>query len=163
MENLDKEIFFVQNPALGAAALWRFVIGYYSTANNPVPFPLLFVVLPITFRKELTDIINSTLTKSGLPKFSEKLFAQKSNNSLYTVSDMAINMRRLTLNAFTIGSATNLFYIDKASALVYPLYQSKTPKLKENAADVLKAAERLGIWCSQYSLNELCKWLKVRF
>lgn len=163
MGNLDKEIFFVQNPALGAAALWRFIIGYYSADNNPVPFPLLFVVLPITFRKELTDIINSTLVKSGLPKFSEKLFTQKTNNSLYTVSDMAINMRRLTLNSFTIGTATNLFYIDMDSALVYPLYQSKSPKLKENAADVLKAAERLGVWCSRYSLNELCKWLKVRF
>lgn len=126
MDNLDKEIFFVQNPALGAAALWRFIIGYYSTYNNPVPFPLLFVVLPITFRKELTDIINSTLLKSGLPKFSEKLFAQKSNNSLYTVSDRIHGMSSeiIALRKEEQKASSQLFALQKRQTEMRQLTES---------------------------------------
>lgn len=47
----DRDVMYVQNPAIGAALLWRFICGYYSNENKPVPFPLLFVVLPIGFNK----------------------------------------------------------------------------------------------------------------
>ena len=53
MNSQDLDVMYVQNPALGAVLLWRFTCGYYSNENRPVPFPLLFVVLPIVFRQDL--------------------------------------------------------------------------------------------------------------
>ena len=42
--NIDREIYYVQNPAIGAAALWQFICGYYSKESKAIPFPLLFIV-----------------------------------------------------------------------------------------------------------------------
>ena len=36
----DRDVMYVQNPAIGAALLWGFVCGYYSNENGPVPFPI---------------------------------------------------------------------------------------------------------------------------
>ena len=36
----DDEITYVQNSALGAVSLWRFICGYISVNNIPVPFPI---------------------------------------------------------------------------------------------------------------------------
>ena len=57
MNSQDLDVMYVQNPALGAVLLWRFTCGYYSNENRPVPFPLLFVVLPIVFRQDLCSVI----------------------------------------------------------------------------------------------------------
>ena len=70
MRNFDIDVRYVQNPAIGAALLWQFTCGYYINKNQPVPFPLLFVVLPIVFRQDLCSIIRSTQKASGLPKVS---------------------------------------------------------------------------------------------
>ena len=70
MSNQDLDVMYVQNPALGAALLWRFTCGYYSNENRSVPFPLLFVVLPIVFRQDLCSVIKSTQRASGLSKVS---------------------------------------------------------------------------------------------
>ena len=70
---INREICNVQNPAIGAAVIWRFICGYYSRENKGVPFPLVFLVLPIIFREELCDVIYTTQKKKGLTKLSEKL------------------------------------------------------------------------------------------
>ena len=57
---MNKEVYNVQNPAIGAAILWRFICGYKSKDNEPTPFPLLFIVLPIIFREDLCAVIKST-------------------------------------------------------------------------------------------------------
>ncbi len=159
---IDKEVYLVQNPALGAAILWKFIRGYYEKEQKAVPFPLLFFVLPIIFRNDLCDVISRTQQKSGLSKISEKLFNQKATNEIYTINNVAILLRQLTLKSIQIGIASGLFSIDYKTALVNPISKSK----KAMSADInnmLKAAEKLGTWCSEMSINELCKWLKVRF
>lgn len=47
INNIDREVYYVQNPAIGAAVLWKFIYGYYLKENKMIPFPLLFIVLPI--------------------------------------------------------------------------------------------------------------------
>ena len=78
MQNdLSRDIYLVQNPAIGAAILWRFVCGYYACENKPVPFPLLFIVLPVVFREDMCTVIKSTQKRKGLSKVSERLFENK--------------------------------------------------------------------------------------
>lgn len=163
MNNLNKEIYYVQNPALGSAILWRFIYGYYSLESQPAPFPLLFIVLPIILREDLSSIIASTRKKSGLSKVSEKLFSEKKNDNLYSISNVAIAMRPLTLDSFNIGIATNLYGMDKESALVYPMRETKMPNIPPAVKSLLNASEKLGAWCAQLSLREISNLLKVRF
>lgn len=91
MSSQDLDVMYVQNPALGTVLLWRFTCGYYSNENRPVPFPLLFVVLPIVFRQDLCSVIKSTQKASGLSKVSEKLFSGKLNDSIHYVNNTAIS------------------------------------------------------------------------
>lgn len=161
--NLLKEIYNVQNPALGSAILWRFVCGYYQHDNKPVPFPLLFVVLPVIFREDLCAVIKSTQKGKGLSKVSEKLFKDKKNDNLYSINNTAIVLRPLTLDAFTIGISTKLLSLEKTTALVYPLIQTKMTNTSDSTKILLEAAEKLGGWCAELSLLEICNWLKVRF
>lgn len=61
MSSQDLDVMYVQNPALGTVLLWRFTCGYYSNENRPVPFPLLFVVLPIPKTIPLIMLCNYVL------------------------------------------------------------------------------------------------------
>lgn len=79
INNIDREVYYVQNPAIGAAVLWKFIYGYYLKENKMIPFPLLFIVLPIILREDLCTAIKSTQKKKGLSKVSEKLFKDKKN------------------------------------------------------------------------------------
>lgn len=162
MSVISKEIYYVQNPAIGAAVLWRFSCGYHKSKSKPVPFPLLFIVLPIVFREELRQVISSTQRRSGLSKISEKLFDQKSINNLYTINNAAISLRPLSLDSIRIGLACGLLAVDYETALVYPLVETKK-KLSTDVNKLLDASEKLGEWCSELSLIEICKLLKVRF
>lgn len=164
MSNQDLDVMYVQNPALGAALLWRFTCGYYSNENRPVPFPLLFVVLPIVFRQDLCSVIKSTQRASGLSKVSEKLFSGKLNDSIHYINNTAIQIRELTLDAFNIAVEANLVSLSTQNAVVFPLtttIRKYTPK--GDCKSMLAAAEKLGTWCSELTLLEVSKWLKVRF
>ena len=161
--DLMKEIYNVQNPAIGATILWRFVCGYYAYDNAPVPLPLLFVVLPVIFREDLCAVIKSTQRGKGLSKVSEKLFKDKKKDELYSISNIAVMLRPLTLDAFVIGVSTKLFSLEKETALVYPLVQTKASGISDATKVLLEAAEKLGSWCAELSLFEVCNWLKVRF
>ena len=160
----DLDVKYVQNPAIGAALLWRFVCGYYQKESQPAPFPLLFVVLPITFRQDLCAVVKSTQKASGLSKVSAKLFEKKENDSIHFVNSTAIKLRPLTLEAFNISVKANLLSMIPETAAVFPVADKMikyTPK--GDAKDMLNAAEKLGTWCADLTMLEISKWLKVRF
>lgn len=164
MSTLDREVMYVQNPAIGAAVLWKFVSGYYANGNRPVPFPLLFVVLPIVFRQDLCAVIRGTQKASGLSKVSEKLFKNKENDSIHFVNNTAIQMRELTLKAFNIAVEANLVSMLAESATVFPVAAAVSKYIpKGDSKDMLNAADKLGVWCSELTMLEIAKWLKVRF
>lgn len=162
MNKMNKEVYYVQNPALGAAILWRFICGYYRKDSHLIPFPLLFIVLPIIFREDLREVIESTQKKSGLSKVSEKLFKGKNTNELYTINNTAIDLRKLSLDSIRIGIACGLFNVNMETALVYPLTET-SKRLSVETNKILAASEKLGAWCSEMTLIEICNWLKVRF
>lgn len=164
MRSSDRDVMYVQNPAIGAALLWKFTCGYYSNESQPIPFPLLFVVLPIVFRQDLRTVIKSTQKASGLSKVSEKLFSGKQNDSIHYVNTTAIQMRELTLEAFNIAVEANLVSLSAETAMVFPLtttVRKYTPK--GDCKDMMAVSEKLGAWCSELTLLEIAKWLKVRF
>ena len=157
------EVYMVQNPAIGAAILWRFVCGYKDKKGELTPFPLLFIVLPIIFKEELRNRIASTQKRKGLSKMSEKLFDDQRNDELYSINELALDFRQLTLDSFNVGSVSNLFQLKFEDALVYPVETKLKSSFSFDTMNLLKAAEKLGLWCAELSTLEICEWLKVRF
>jgi hypothetical protein len=170
MNSINKEIYLVQNPSISAAILWRFICGYYGNENSPTPFPLLFLVLPIIFRQDLCEVIKSTQRGSGLIKVSEKLFSERKdgqtyfrNDLLYSVHNAVNQYKHTSLSAIGVGLATKLFVLDTKTALLFPLTTSKKTGISASTKTLLDSAEKLGAWCSELTLHEISKLLKVRF
>ena len=65
MRNLTKEFYNIQNSALSAYLLSRFCLGYAEENEDMVPMPLLFIVLPMIYKKEIVDFISSTQKNQG--------------------------------------------------------------------------------------------------
>ena len=164
MNTTMDDVYAVQNPALGATIIWQFVSGYYSVNASAVPFPLLFVVLPIIYNEELRTVIKSTQARSGLSKISEKLIKHKSNDSLYSIHAVAESLKMTSLQSICIASDTKLIYVDLSSALVFPISNKKPPKLRSSEiAHMHSSAFKIGQWCAGLSLVDICRQLKVRF
>lgn len=163
MNKVDREIYLVQNPSLGAAILWRFVCGYYEQEKKPAPLPLLFLVLPIIFRQDLCEVIKSTRKGSGLSKVSEKLFSGRRNDQLYCVHNAAERYKETSLSSLGISVAAKLLVIDPKTALIFPLTQTNKKGIATATKNLLDAAEKLGSWCSELTLHEISTLLKVRF
>ena len=58
MGNLVKEFYNIQNPALSAYLLSRFSLGYMEENQDMAPMPLLFIVLPMMYKKEIVDTLH---------------------------------------------------------------------------------------------------------
>src|SRR6185503_5540826 len=72
---LQTEVQSMQNPALGAAMIWRFACGYCpaNTATAGIPLPLTFLVLPIMLHAQTREAISSTQQRSGIRQFQAGL------------------------------------------------------------------------------------------
>ncbi len=164
MNEFGREIYLVQNPAIGAAILWQFVCGYYygTEENKQVPFPLLFSVLPIIFRKDLRNVIEGTHKSSGLQKVAEKLFKGKQADLFYSIHDSAEQYKETTLTAIGIAVTKGLIAIETSTAAVLPLMQ-KVSRMPHSSDKILKLSDKLGGWCSGMTLHEISQLLKVRF
>jgi len=168
MSTLNRETVLVQNPALGAMLLWRFIAGFStgSKTSQPTPLPLLFLVLPICLHDPTAKLAESTQTGSGLRAFAGKFSA--SNNSkgdlLLAIHERALRMRGLTLTSLrlAVGSKLVLLVPEQGVALAGTMTPPRagvpTPIRK-----MTRVAEKLGGWCSVISLHEVSSVLRVRF
>ena len=165
MGNLSKEFENVQNPALGAYAIWNFSRGYYEYNNSFIPFQLLFIVLPIVFRADLVDIIASTQKQSGLRYFTDKFLTTKvlKNDMISHIHKASEEAKKLTLNSLQIAIHANLISIDIENGLVFPITTSEKKNESVSVKRLGKAAEKLGNWCARLTMYEISQILKVRF
>ena len=165
---LNEETRNVQNPALGAALLWRFASGYAqgSGENTPTPLPLLFLVLPIMFHQEIEQLLSSTQEGSGLRKCVSKFTDSRMSKTdlIFSIHTRALEMRELSMNSLSIAISSKLIMIDTDTGMAIPLTLTP-PKhgIQQSVLTFLRNAEKLGVWCSQVSLYEASNILKVRF
>ena len=168
MSILSKESRIVQNPALGAFLIWRFTVGYEQGSENEdgTPLPLIFIVLPILLHPEICEFVINTQRASGLRAFAGKFVSSKVSKSdlLLAINKRAINFRSLTMHSLNLAVNARLTTIAPDNGIVIPL--SNTPPksgIPESITSLFKAAEKLGVWCSQVSLHEISIILKVGF
>jgi len=166
MSTLAKEVRNIQNPALGAGLIWRFVCGYIAShpTHEPIPLPLLFLVLPIILHEQTEEFVKNTQKSSGLRAFVAKF--GKSENSkqdvLLAVHDRMLALRHLSMESIRLSLATHLLYLDVAKAI--PLSETQTEVgIPPEVRRLMKSAEKLGFWCGSLTMHEIATTLKVRF
>jgi len=168
MSSLNKEIRNVQNPALGAMLLWRFVVGYSDGSDIAahVPLPLMFIDLPIMLHKDTVAFVTSTNKPTGLRGFVNKFNESRTSKSdlITSIHQRALQMRELTSKSLALALSANLIAIDAKTGLVAALSIS-TPKfdVAGSVRELLRGSEKIGYWCSKLTMHEISVILKVVF
>lgn len=157
----------MQNPALGAVAIWRAAVGYSVAHRQSLPMllPLTFLVLPLVLMDDTRDQILATRSDSGLRRLVEKLESSKIKrvDSILAIHDRALRWRRLTLQSIQIGVATGLISLDAQRPAVEPLSKASPRLVSERTRPLLRAAESIGKWMAPLSPYEISALLHVRF
>jgi hypothetical protein len=149
----------VQNPALGAAAVWSAASGHYIEDERPLPFHLAFLVLPIVLHRETRDIVSSTYESSGLVKFAFKYKGHEDN--LLAVHTRSLMLRTLTLDSISTALAAQLLSLDYANAALTPAKVRGRPRQARDTEEILDAATKVGRWFAQLPLWQICSMLRV--
>jgi hypothetical protein len=165
MTILSREAQNVQNPALGAAILWRFCCAYAANhpANDPPALPVLFVVLPIVLHQATAELLRHTRSSSGLRAFAAKFgdTTVSKQDLLLQIHDRSLRWRTLTLQSLELASAGHLVHLTEMGDVI-PLSKTKARGLPDEVKQLMADAEKLGAWCGPLTLHEIAITLKVR-
>ena len=164
IEKMYNEIEKIQNPALGAIVLWRFIDIYNENKieYNKKLLELVFIVLPIVFNEEISNYIISTRKMSGLNKVIEKMMKDKKVDYIYQINDNIKNMKELTIESLQIAIASRLISVNKKLEL-QSIYNKNLPRNYKKTKRFIDISEKLGYWLSELNKYEREKILKVRF
>jgi hypothetical protein len=158
------EFGIIQNPALGAYALWQFGLGFQAEESRAPVLPLSFLVLPLLLHRPTLDKISSTRKRSGLSVFAAKLGEEREN--LIAVHDRALMLRGLTLQslAFAVNAGLITVKYDEATARSNSLHaRLKSPLVPERIRGFSGAADKLGAWFSRAGLSQVASTLRVAY
>ena len=165
MTMLAREAQNVQNPALGAAVLWRFCCGYAEArrTSDPPRLPLLFLVLPIVLHQATAELLRRTRATSGLRAYAAKFgdAAVSKQDLLLQIHERAFRWRPLTLQSIELAAAGRLLHLSNDGE-VTPLSRTKARGLADEVKHLLADAEKLGAWCGQLTLHEVTTTLRQR-
>jgi Family of unknown function (DUF6521) len=164
MDRSLTELEIIQNPALGAFALWRFGTGYQSDDGHRAPFPLFFLVLPLVLHQRTLNLIASTQRTSGLTLFAAKLAEEREN--LMAIHNRALVLRRLSLQSLAMGVSQGLLTVNVKDVTVRANTADavlRVPVLPNRITGFSRAPEKLGYWFSKFSLHQVASTLVVDF
>jgi len=160
------EAWITQNPALGAAIIWRCACGYQSAHKfkSALPLPVAFTVVPLIFSKGLFEVLSHTNRDSGLRKFAEKFSDTKGakQDLLLSLHDRCLRWRDISWASLRQAFAGRLLTLTSDGLLV-PLTETPPRGVPSKAAALLKNAEKLGFWYGGLSIHEVSTLLKIRF
>jgi len=152
----------IQNTGLAAEAIWQAVNEAYETKGRAegVPFPLVFLVLPLTFHKR-TAIALASKTQPGA--IYKALAADREIPVGLQARMQAMSDR--TLSALSIGFSTGLLKLDQdQQRQIIP--GKKTPPVAhvtEDVKTILKAAKRVGQTFAELTIVQLASHLEIKF
>lgn len=162
---LAREAQNVQNPALGAALIWRFCCGYgaaHPTGDSP-PLPVLFLVLPIVLHQATAELLRRTMVSSGLRAYAAKFGDSKISKQdlLLQIHERTLRWRTLSLQSIELAAAGRLIHLSESGEAV-PLSRTKARGLSDEVKQLMADSEKLGSWCGKLTLHEITMTLKVR-
>ncbi|MHC8342820.1 three component ABC system middle component [Pseudomonas sp. RT6P73] len=156
------EVYLVQNPALGAVLLWKFVEGYKRGCGGRCPsLPLLFIVLPILLSEHLRLQISSTQESSGIRLFAAKF--SKTQEELFAIQHRMLKLRDSSLSSLSIAVECGLLTLDHSCALVDSSIKNLPRGVVDEIKVLAKLSAKLGVWCSALNIQEVQAALRIEF
>lgn len=153
----------IQNPALGALAIWQFVVGFASRNDRGTPLDYIYTVLPIVANAEMREVI--CRTNGGLLAYRTKLTKDEKGNVIIGAVSMIPYMHKPTSRALRVALSSNL--IERCGETLYfrPKLRNLPTSLmlSEIEKDYKKAAKRLGAQMAQMTREEIFSILGIRF
>jgi hypothetical protein len=149
------EYEIMQNPALGANALWAFSQGFLS--RQPENAKLLTLwhlvsVLPLVYQETSRKMILKRREASGLRSILDRdpKNSISQNEVVFDINSRLQAMKDRTFRSLNIAIACKLIYLEDGY-----FSSSKPFKLPKNISietrDILKAANKLGFWAGGMS------------
>ncbi len=152
----------VQNTGLATETIWHAVHETYRLKNRTagVPFPLVFLVLPLTFHQRTAQALYSKTQPGAL----YKALAEDREITVGIQSRMQAMSGR-TLEALSIGFHTELLRMDQDHfRQIIPARQtSPFWHISSDVRVILGAAKRVGQAIAEMSLVQLSAHLNIRF
>lgn len=152
----------IQNTGLAAEAIWQAVNESYDAKGRAegVPFPLVFIVLPLAFHQRTA----STLASKTRPGALYKAIADDREVTVGLQARMEALADR-TLQGLSIGFQSGLLNLDSNHLRdVFP--GKKTPPVThvtEEVKTILNAARRVGQSFAEMDALQLAVHLNIRF
>lgn len=162
MSNKQNEVELIQNPALGALAIWSFVLGYHKKeSQEATPFYTAFLVLPLVANSAFRSVINSTRT--SLYRMKTKMIEDGLGSNFLLLREITPLLYELSSESIGIAVSANLIRYDDSELGFVPIRKTTpAPSLLTNKErEYVNASKKLGRWMSQMSLWEICSTLGV--
>jgi hypothetical protein len=155
------ELDIVQNPAVGAFALWSYTHQFYvstQAAAGPT-LPMLMVVLPMVFHEDTLRSIKARHLNGGL-----HLAIAEDRTLPIGLQERMVSTAPITLRSLNLALAAGLVGFDREAGEFFPLKRTLPPVgVGSDTSELCKGAKRLGHWFSTLSLQQVMNLLQVRF
>lgn len=161
--NILFEKNLVQNQGLASCAVFEAVAAFSATRNAEagMPFPMVFLVLPLAFHKRTVDSIKSRAGKGMLFK------AIKDNPEIpLGLQTRMEGLYDRTFEALSLAVCAETIALDPETGELLPRRKAlpdETLPMLPPAKDVLRAARRIGASFAEHSIEEILTILKVVF
>lgn len=137
------DVFAETNPAFCSLIIFKFCNGYFKATKVGVPFPLLFLPLPIILSNDIAGSFEGTNSKTGFFRWIEN------NPGILLDLTNRINGSNAFLKpSIEFGIFKNIFTIDSLGLLV-PVEKGVNNRKKTELEKLFKTADRLGNWIGQ--------------
>ena len=143
MNKISIDAFSETNPAFCSLIIFNFCRGFTSETKEGVPFPIVFLVLPVVLSNDLSKSFEGTNVKTGFFKWIN------SNPEILLGLTTRINeSTEFFKPAIKYGLHKKILHINDSGYLVPIIENIKTSK-KTQLDYLFKYAERLGNWMGQ--------------
>ncbi|WP_044339365.1 three component ABC system middle component [Rossellomorea aquimaris] len=163
--SLLQEYEIMQNPAIGANAIWAFAQGFISypqEKHEHLTLWHIFTILPLVFHGTSRKVIIKRRESSGLRSIldREPSISLAQNEAIFNLENRIMSMEKRTLRSLNLAIACNLVTLENGNFTSRSNF--KLPKnVQAETKAVLKAANKLGIWAGNMSIFEYLTILGV--
>jgi hypothetical protein len=152
----------IQNTGLGAEAIWQSVYEAYEAKGRTegVPFPLVFLVLPLTFHRRTAAVLASKTRPGAI----YKALAEDREIPVGLQERMEALSER-TFQSLSIGFSTGLLKLDQdhEHQLIPGRKSPPVNHVTDEVQKILKAAKRVGQTFAELTLVQVANHLGIRF
>lgn len=163
---LLNEYEMMLNVGLGAETLHAFVSAFHKASDNPeeaVTLWHLTTVLPLVYHEVSRRAISKRRVNSGLRSILARDPSNDiaQNEAIFFLNQRMRAMYPRTMRSLNCAIAWGLLGVEDGA--IIPLSSAHKPLLAGETKDIVKAAEKLGVWAGTLSSFEYLTVLGVEF